>query len=123
MNLLITGGRDFDDMELAFDAIAEIHRLYPISVIVHGNARGADKMADKVADTIGIDRIMMPANWVKHKKGAGPIRNRAMLDILPIDMILAFPGGAGTANMKTQAKDRGISILEATELFNDDIPF
>ena len=120
MNLLVTGGRDFNNLAMAFDVIAEIHTLYSISVLVHGNARGADTIADKVADTLGIDRIMMPANWVKYSRGsAGPIRNKAMLDILPIDMVLAFPGGNGTANMKQQATKRGITVIEAAVIFKE----
>ena len=119
MNLLITGGREFTDLELAFDTISHLNNLFPITYLIHGDARGADRLADKVADSLGIDRIKMPANWTKHKKGAGPKRNKSMLDLMTINLVLAFPGNNGTADMKRQATTRGIDVIEATELLDD----
>ena len=39
-----------------------------------------------------------------------------MLDMFDIDFVLAFPGGAGTADMKRQALDAGIDVIEAVDL-------
>lgn len=119
MNVLITGGREFNDLAMMFDVIAEIHVLYSIDYLVHGNARGADKLADKVADELGINRIAFPANWTKFKLGAGHIRNKSMIDMIPIDLVIAFPGNNGTANMKTQADKREIDVIEATDIMKE----
>lgn len=44
------------------------------------------------------------ADWKKHGKAAGPIRNGIMLRDGKPDMVVAFPGGRGTANMVDQAR-------------------
>ena len=45
-----------------------------------------------------------PANWAKHGNMAGPIRNQAMLVKGKPDLVLAFPGGRGTADMVNRAR-------------------
>jgi len=118
MIVLVTGGRDFNDLAATFDAIATLHTTIEIECIVHGDAKGADTLADQVAEKIGIDRIAFPANWTKHGKAAGPIRNRHMLDRIGVDLVLAFPGGNGTADMIKQAQHRGIEVVQAIDILN-----
>lgn len=118
MFVLVTGGRDYNDIAAVFDAITLLDSQLSIDYIVHGSADGADTLADTVAKEVGINRIGMPANWVKFPKAAGPIRNKAMITVLNIDLVLAFPGGNGTANMKKLAKAEGIPVIESTELLN-----
>lgn len=116
MNLLITGGREFTDLPMVFDAIAKLNESIPIDYLVHGDAKGADKLADKVAKSLGISRIIFPANWDKFYKAAGAIRNRSMITMVSIDLVLAFPGGTGTADMKKQAETNGIAVIDAIDL-------
>lgn len=42
-------------------------------------------------------------------EGAGPIRNSFMLALGP-DLVLAFPGGRGTADMVRQASEAGVAF-------------
>jgi len=116
MILLITGGRDVTDVGMVFDVIVATNEAMPISYIVHGDATGADSLADKVALNLGINRIKVPANWNKYHKAAGAIRNKDMLDLFDIGMVLAFPGGKGTANMVAQATKRDIPVVYATDI-------
>ena len=58
----------------------------------------------------GIDVNAKPADWKRHGRAAGPIRNGEMLKDRP-DLVVAFPGGKGTANMVTQATNAGIEIV------------
>lgn len=118
MILLVTGGRQFNDLEMAFDAIAAIHEAMPISLLVHGDATGADTLAGDVAKEIGINVVKCPANWTKYKKGAGHVRNKFMLDMFEIDLVLAFPGGNGTADMKRQSATAEIDVIEAVDLIS-----
>lgn len=58
---------------------------------------------------------MFTADWDKHGKSAGPIRNQAMLsgtigDLA--DLLIAFPGGRGTEDCIRQADLLGIPLLE-----------
>ena len=58
--------------------------------LVHGAARGADQMAERLALMhFGWDVDPYPADWDQYGKGAGAIRNQAMLDS-GVDRVLAF---------------------------------
>ncbi len=54
----------------------------------------------------------IPADWDKFGKGAGPIRNQQMIDEGKPDLVVAFPGGTGTADMVKRAKKHGIEVIE-----------
>jgi predicted Rossmann-fold nucleotide-binding protein len=56
--------------------------------------------------------MIFPANWPKHGKGAGFIRNQQMLNEGKPDLMIAFPGGKGTADMIEKAIKAGIKVIE-----------
>ena len=115
MRVLVTGGRDFCDRMFLFDALAKLHSERVITAIIHGGASGADQLAGEWAKSVGIQVEVFPADWKKHGKAAGPIRNAAMLKATP-DIVVAFPGGRGTANMILQASSAGVHVLHAEKL-------
>jgi hypothetical protein len=80
----------------------------PVTVI-HGGARGADSFADQSARDLGYDVKVFPADWDKHGRAAGPIRNRQMLDEQP-DLVVAFGQGRGTNDTVGEAERRGIPV-------------
>lgn len=93
----VTGGRDFDDAALVRKAFEEIG-LRGGDTLVHGCCKGADLLCDRIArNEYGARSEAHPADWYRHGKAAGPIRNREMLGS-GIDVLLAFPGGRGTEN-------------------------
>lgn len=101
---LICGGRDFTDMEMFRAAIGDIMTLRGCpDRVIHGAARGADMLADEWARSLALDVTAVPADWERHGKAAGPIRNQEMLAMNP-HAVVAFPGGRGTANMVGLAK-------------------
>lgn len=106
--VLVCGGRGYTDAA----RIAEVIGIFdPQAVtIVHGNARGADRTAANVALTLGFDVEAHPADWEEYGNAAGPIRNQAMLDT-GVDLVVAFPGGRGTADMTDRAKRAGVPVL------------
>jgi len=105
----VCGGRDFSDTDLL---VAILDRLVlKGDVIVHGDAKGADSMADFYARSRGRDVIRVPARWDSYGKGAGPRRN-AVIAALPLRLLIAFPGGVGTADMVKRARARGIPVEE-----------
>ena len=55
-----------------------------------------------------------PADWKKYGKSAGPLRNQRMIDEGKPDLVVAFPGGVGTADMISRAKAYNISVLYAS---------
>lgn len=107
MRVLVCGGRDFADRDRVFNAL---DKLNPDS-IVQGGARGADALAVQWASARGIPYTTIAARWRLYGGAAGPIRNQAMLDLCKPDLVLAFPGGRGTADMVTRAVAAGIEVV------------
>jgi len=114
MRLLVCGGREFTDSDTLDAFLDAIHlgNRGPVELVIHGAARGADTMAGQWAQRRGIACIAYKADWKHEGRAAGPIRNKRMLDEGSPDLVVAFPGGRGTANMVGQARERGFEILE-----------
>lgn len=132
MRVLVCGGRDYADRAHVRFTLA----VWPISdstmpkgakgirwdirdaakvdalTIVHGAAKGADSLAGEIAHDLGYRVVAHPADWATHGKAAGPIRNKAMLDT-GVDLVVAFPGGRGTAHMVSIARKAGVPVFEA----------
>ena len=106
--VLVCGGRDYAD----WGTLDSVLDLVNPAVVIHGAARGADSLAGRWAREMhGVTEEAFPADWDKHGKSAGPIRNQRMLDDGKPDMVVAFPGGAGTADMVRRSRAAGILVL------------
>lgn len=117
MIVVVCGSRDWTDRE----AIAS--RLLDLKIeagrsgdngrptLIHGDALGVDRMAGNIGWGLAFDVEAYPADWRKHGKAAGPIRNREMLDRCP-DLVIAFQrnGSRGTADTIDEARRRGIEV-------------
>lgn len=105
MIVLITGGRAYNDwysIELALDLIG-------VSLVVHGDATGADRHASNWADKRGVPQRRYP---IRRPNEDGFKRNQRMLDTEPeIDLVLAFPGNAGTADMVRRARMANLPVI------------
>lgn len=112
MKLLVCGGRDYDD-QMRVDY--ELDILGP-HLVIEGGARGADRLARRWAERREVQCRTFAADWAKHGKSAGPIRNLLMLDEGKPDAVLAFPGGRGTADMVRQAERAGIPVTIVADL-------
>jgi hypothetical protein len=112
MRVLVCGGRDFSDTHLLYDILDELHTERLIDVVIEGDARGADRIAGYWAKKNRVDLRLFPANWEKCGKKAGYLRNKQMLEEGKPDLVIAFPGGRGTANMVKLAKDAGVEVIE-----------
>lgn len=110
MKVLVCGGRDFADKQAVFVALDSLHGIYSFDTLIQGGARGADWLAGEWANSRRVKNVVVFADWDAHGRAAGPIRNKQMLDMAP-DVIVAFPGGVGTANMVKQAIDAGKLVV------------
>lgn len=114
--VLVCGGREYDDKERVgrvLDAVlAGAQSAGKDLVIIHGNARGADLLADQYAREKSLRVIPFPADWDTHGKRAGFIRNKQMLDEGNPHAVIAFPGGIGTRMMVGLAKRYNIPTKE-----------
>lgn len=112
MRLLVCGGRDFDDTSLMHPLLLEYVYQAGQVTIIEGCARGADRMAETWAIANDQDLVHFPADWDRYGKSAGPIRNRQMLVEGKPDLVIAFGGHRGTANMVEQARHAGVRVIE-----------
>jgi hypothetical protein len=106
VGFLVSGGRTFDDRERLAGVLDGLGSLQA-SVIIHGAAPGADTLAARWAELRQVPVEALPADWEKRDRAAGPIRNARMLAEGKPDLVVAFPGGRGTANMCKQARAAG----------------
>lgn len=81
--LLVTGSREWQDHALVEDALCRDVGPHPTQdvTLIHGDARGADKIADLVGRQQGWNVLPMPAQWGKLGKSAGTARNAHMASV------------------------------------------
>jgi hypothetical protein len=110
MKVLVCGGRDFWDEECAYSVLDALNDESPITCVIEGGAYGADRLARAWAKERGIHNQTYSADWALHGRAAGPIRNALMLSDGRPDLVVAFPGGRGTADMVRRAGHSGIDV-------------
>jgi predicted Rossmann-fold nucleotide-binding protein len=111
--ILICGGRDFKDYDLFTSSMLTAVQWFDKDfVIIQGGATGADRMAMMWAINRGAPMMAMPANWTYYSQAARSIRNGWMLRFGLPDLVIAFPGGTGTADMVAQAKEWGCEVWQ-----------
>lgn len=114
MKVIVCGGRNFHNYE-AFERFMDmLNAIWRISFVMHGDARGADTLAKYWANQRHIEHQAFPADWKTYPRGAGPIRNRQMLAEKP-ELVIAFPGGDGTRDMRKQATKAGVTVLNLAD--------
>lgn len=112
LRVLVCGGRDFTDRACIELHLNAVDRTRGVAEVITGGARGADLLAHEWANRMGVKATMMVADWETHGRSAGAIRNVRMLKETKPDMVLAFPGGKGTAHMVKIAHAANVPVLE-----------
>ena len=112
MRVLVTGGRNYDDRDRLFAVLDKLHEEAGIDFIIEGGAKGADALAALWADFNDVGRERFEADWENQGSFAGPARNKRMLDEGQPDLVIAFPGGRGTADMVRKARRSGVDVVE-----------
>jgi hypothetical protein len=112
MRVLVCGGRFFEDRGLLFSVLDRLHDEHAFTVVIHGMAPGADRLADHWAIFNRIPAYRFHANWTKHRHAAGPIRNQRMLDRGKPELAVGFPGGNGTKDMLRKALGADVPVLK-----------
>lgn len=106
MKVLVCGGRDYSDSS-KFEFVMNRPEY---ELIITGDASGADTLARLWAFKAGVPVCIWPALWSSEGPAAGPLRNGRMLEYMQPDLVIAFPGGRGTADMIRQAWDAGVDV-------------
>ena len=107
-----TGGLDFNDHRLIWARLDQVHAKHPGMVLLHGGSpKGAELIAAKWADNRKVPQIAFRPDWTKHGKDAPFKRNDAMLDVLPVG-VLVFPGTGIQENLADKARKLGIPVMK-----------
>jgi hypothetical protein len=117
MKVLVCGSRDMPWHFLDL-VIQTLRALEPRpTVVIEGEARGADTLGKVAAIYDGIEVQKFPADWKTYGKKAGHIRNQQMLDQNP-DLVIAFHPHTGitpgTRDMVTRAQAKGTPVQIVT---------
>ncbi len=117
MTILISGSRDWKDKEKIKATLMQ----YPGAFVIVGDCRGVDLLTVEAIDELGgeYQSMVFYADWDKHGKAAGPIRNIQMLDYFQSQcsfpkMILIFHSdlrsSKGTKHLVNNAEKRGFNV-------------
>lgn len=106
--VIVAGSRTFNDYDLLKDNLDALAAEIGQFVLISGGAPGADTLGERWADEHNFTGQLIPAEWDKFGKSAGPIRNKKMADIA--DRLVLFWDGKsrGSKNMLQHARDKGI---------------
>jgi len=117
MKILVFGSRNWVRDDIIRRVLSKLAKLDHIT-LVHGGARGADRAAGRIGKELGFEVREYPADWDRHGRAAGPIRNAEMLekenpdlDGVIIDKAYGFATGAksrGSKDMAGRLWDAGV---------------
>ena len=119
LRLLVCGDRNWSDWAAI---VAVLRKLDPKNtLLVTGGARGADAIAERAGKALGFEaRVVMPADWDRFGRSAGPRRNGEMLRVILAGapehdrLVIAFHDNIaeskGTANMVKKARRAGVAV-------------
>lgn len=127
--VLVCGGRDYADRARLFAVLDHYHaESGGFSAVIHGAAKGADLLAAEWAEARSVPVLPFPAAWenlvdqpvVTRRRAdgsaynvlAGSIRNTRMLVEGCPSVVIAFPGGSGTADMVRKSHMAKVPVLE-----------
>lgn len=113
VRVLCCGGRNYNDQAFVDLKLDELRSTRAEKIaIIHGGARGADACCDSYGRRRGLPVAVVDANWNIYGNSAGPMRNGWMIELFNPQLVVAFPGGDGTANMIARAKAFSIPVWE-----------
>ncbi|HEV7228060.1 DUF2493 domain-containing protein [Brevundimonas sp.] len=107
-----TGGLDCNNVQAIWAALDRVHAKHSGMVLLHGGSpKGAERIAACWADNRKVTQIAFKPDWTKHQKAAPFKRNDAMLDVLPIGVVV-FPGTGIQDNLADKARKLGIPLFD-----------
>lgn len=88
--IAVIGSRTFAN----YAHLAEV--LLPLQpfILISGGAQGADRLAEQFADQYQLEKVIFKAEWSKYGRGAGPVRNKLIMEAC--DQVVAFWDGKST---------------------------
>lgn len=124
--VLVCGGRDYgwmtdpdtfervinrEEITALHDVLIDLHRNRGFTLLIHGDAPGADRFGATWANAIKLPCLAYPADWARLKKSAGWVRNHQMLVEGRPNLVVAFKGDRGTKNMIDISRKAGLEVV------------
>lgn len=112
MKIIVAGSREFSDYEYVKKMLRRHLGYDPLAArtIISGTARGADRLGERFALEHNLELIKMPAEWDKHGRSAGYIRNTEMAAIADECYVFWDGKSRGSKHMIDIALDKGIPV-------------
>lgn len=121
MRVLVTGSRTWNEDTTIYAALAEVKNIdapkgETITLVSGACPTGADILAEGWARRFGWTVEQHPADWKRHGRAAGPLRNVEMVRS-GIDLCLAFrrDNSRGTQHTIEMCEQAGIPVRLWTE--------
>ena len=132
VKVLVCGGRTFAKYRQVEAVISAYHKLHGITLLIEGDAKGADAFGGEVAKKYDIPLHVEKALWKNFDSNIEPVfsmtsdegwtyncqaginRNKRMLEMKP-DIVFAFGGATGTKHMIKIATKAKIKVIIAHE--------
>ena len=118
MRVVVCGGRNYVNEEFLFDQLDRHLDEAEDLLLIEGGAKGADSMAREWAKLRGVKHETVKAEWKKHGKKAGYLRNKRMIIGMKADLVIAFFGGKGTAHSVAIAQENSIPVLQPRSMWD-----
>ena len=108
--IAFAGGPECNDHQRIWATLDKVRAKHPDMVLLHGaGPKGAERIASCWADKRKVAQVAFKPDWTRHKNAAPFKRNDAMLDALPIGVIV-FPGSGIVENLADKARKMGIPV-------------
>lgn len=116
--IVCCGSRNWQDYHRIRHELGRIQMNGRIARVIHGDCRGADRLAAAAALRMGIPVTAWPALWREYGAAAGPLRNQQMLDEESPTLVLAFhddiENSRGTKDLARRAEKAGVPVRIVT---------
>lgn len=114
MRVLVCGDRNWDRGDYLFGVLDGIHASQTVTVVIEGEAHGADQLAARWGQMRGVLVLPFSADWGNQGRAAGIIRNNAMLKHGKPELVVAFhpdiAHSKGTGDMVARARKAGVEV-------------
>jgi len=110
VKVIVCGSRYWNNVELVINRLKDLPEG---SHIIHGDCKGADRIAGTVGKSLGFKVTAVPAEWNRFGDNAGPLRNTDMLNMNP-HLVIAFHNNLlqsrGTKDMVLKTVNENIPV-------------
>lgn len=114
MRVIVAGSRTIRDRELVRSQMNAAWRDWGRFEVVSGMAAGPDRIAADLAEAAGVRVVRMPADWERHGRRAGCLRNVEMVKSADAALVIYDGSSPGSAHLIREASAAGLRVRVAS---------